>query len=314
VRLSITIPVLNEQQVLPELLRRVGAVLDAIPGGPHEVLLVDDGSTDRTREMLVEASASDSRVRAIFLSRNFGHQAAITAGLDHVTGDLIVAMDGDLQDMPEDIPGFIAAQAEGYDVVYAVRTLRKEGIILRACYYVFYRVMTRFSRVKVPPDAGDFALITRRVLDAMRSAPERNRYLRGLRAWAGFRQRPFLVERAERAGGHSKYSYRALIKLAFDGLFAFSTMPIRAAIFLGACGAFGAILYSVWAIIQRLFLSRAPQGFAATIVIVTFLSGINLFFLGVIGEYVGRVYEEVKARPMYVVERLVGASRAGDTL
>ena len=307
-RLSITIPVLNEEQVLPELLRRVGAVLDTIPGGPHEVVLVDDGSTDRTRAMLVEACAADPRVHAILLSRNFGHQAAITAGLDHVTGDLIVAMDGDLQDMPEDIPRFIAAQAEGYDVVYAVRTLRKEGLLLRACYFVFYRLMTRFSRVKVPPDAGDFALITRRVLTAMQSAPERNRYLRGLRAWAGFRQRAFPVERAERAGGHSKYSYRSLIKLALDGLFAFSTMPIRAAMLLGAGAVAAAILYTLWAVFERIFRpnSPAPPGFTATIVIVTFLSGMNLFFMGVIGEYVGRVYEEVKARPMYVVERVVG--------
>ena len=306
-RLSITIPVLNEEQVLPELLRRVGAVLDTIPGGPHELLLVDDGSTDRTREMLLAASEMDPRVRAIFLSRNFGHQAAITAGLDHVTGDLIIAMDGDLQDQPEDIPGFIAAQEEGYDVVYAVRTMRKEGIFLRACYYLFYRLMTRFSHIKVPPDAGDFALITRRVLTAMKSAPERNRYLRGLRAWAGFRQRPFPVERAERAGGQSKYSYKALIRLALDGLFAFSTIPIRAAMFLGACGVGVAVLYSLWAVFAKVVLNQSPQGFTAIILVVTFLSGMNLFFMGVIGEYVGRVYEEVKARPMYVVERIVGS-------
>ncbi len=307
-RLSVTIPVLNEEAVLPELLRRVCTVLDGIPGGPHELLLVDDGSADSTREMIVTASEADPRIRSIFLSRNFGHQAAITAGLDHVRGDLIVVMDGDLQDMPEDIPGFIAAQAEGFDVVYAVRTLRKEGLLLRACYFVFYRLMTRFSRVAVPPDAGDFALITRRVLTAMQSAPERNRYLRGLRAWAGFRQRPFPVERAERAGGRSKYSYRALIRLALDGLFAFSTTPIRAAMLLGACSIFAAVLYALWVIFERLFLHEAPQGFAAIIVIVTFLSGMNLFFMGVIGEYVGRVYEEVKARPMYVIDRIVGGA------
>lgn len=305
-RLSVTIPVLDEQDVLPELLRRVCAVLDAVPGGPHEVLLVDDGSTDGTRHLLVAASAADRRVRSIFLSRNFGHQAAITAGLDHVTGDLIVVMDGDLQDRPEDIPGLLAMQAGGYDVVYAVRTLRKERVVIRACYYLFYRLMTRFSRIQVPRDAGDFAVITRRVLDAMRSAPERNRYLRGLRAWAGFRQCAVPVERAERAGGTSKYSYRALIRLALDGLFAFSTIPIRAAMFLGACGVGAAILYAVWAVYQRLFMQRSPQGFTAIIVIVTFLSGMNLFFMGVIGEYVGRVYEEVKARPLYVIDRIVG--------
>lgn len=307
-RLGITIPVLNEEAVLPELLQRVCAVLDAVPGGPHELLLVDDGSTDATRPMLAAASEADSRIRSIFLSRNFGHQAAITAGLDHVRGDLIVVMDGDLQDRPEDIPGFLAAQADGCDVVYAVRTLRKEGVLLRACYFVFYRMMTRFSHVKVPPDAGDFALMTRRVLVAMQSAPERNRYLRGLRAWAGFRQRPFPVERAERAAGSSKYSYRALIRLALDGLFAFSTTPIRVAMVLGACSVGAAVLYALWAVFERLFLQRSPQGFTATILIVTFLSGMNLFFMGVIGEYVGRVYEEVKARPMYVIDRIVGGA------
>ncbi|HEY3933486.1 MAG TPA: glycosyltransferase family 2 protein [Gemmatimonadales bacterium] len=305
-KLSVAIPVLNEEAVLPELLRRVGAVLDGIPGGPHELLLVDDGSTDNTRAMLIDANAADPRIRGLFLSRNFGHQAAITAGLDHVTGDLIVVMDGDLQDRPEEIPRFLEAQAEGFDVVYAVRTMRKEGLVLRSCYYLFYRLMTRFSRVKVPPDAGDFALISRRVLEAMRSAPERNRYLRGLRAWAGFRQRALPVERAERAGGTSKYSYRALVRLALDGLFAFSTIPIRAAMFLGALGVGLAVLYVIWVVFQRLFLGRVPQGFAAIIVTITFLSGMNLFFMGVIGEYVGRVYDEVKARPMYVVERMVG--------
>lgn len=307
-RLSVTIPVLNEEAVLPELLRRVGTVLDGIPGGPHELLIVDDGSTDSTRVMLEAACDADPRIRAIFLSRRFGHQAAITAGLDHVRGDLIIAMDGDLQDRPEEIPGFIAAQADGYDVVYAVRTMRKEGIVLRACYFVFYRMLTRFSRVDVPPDAGDFALITRRVLTAMQSAPERNRYLRGLRAWAGFRQKAYPVERAERAGGRSKYSYRGLIKLALDGLFAFSTTPIRAAMLLGACSVFASMLYAVWVTIEKVFLHRAPAGFAAIILIVTFLSGMNLFFMGVIGEYVGRVYEEVKARPMYVVDRIVGGA------
>ncbi len=226
-------------------------------------------------------------------------------------GDLIVAMDGDLQDMPEDIPGFIAAQAEGYDVVYArANASRKEGLPPSGlAIYVFYRMMTpSFSRVKVPPDAGDFALITRRVLDAMRSAPERNRYLRGLRAQRpSFRQRAFPVERAERAGGHSKYSYRSLIKLALDGLFAFSTMPIRAAMMIGALGVAAAILYALWAVFEKIFFkSQTPLGFTGIIVVVTFLSGMNLFFMGVIGEYVGRVYEEVKARPMYVIERMVG--------
>ncbi|HEY4319667.1 MAG TPA: glycosyltransferase family 2 protein [Gemmatimonadales bacterium] len=307
-RLSITMPLLNEEGIVPELVRRVGAVLDAIPGGPHELLVIDDGSTDDTRALLVDAAATDPRIRCLFLSRNFGHQAAITAGIDHVTGDLIVVMDGDLQDRPEDIPAMLARQAEGYDVVYAIRTLRKEGIVLRACYFLFYRTMARFAKVRVPLDAGDFALMTRRVLDTIRSAPERNRYVRGLRAWAGFRQIGLPVERDSRVAGTSKYSYAALVRLGLDGLFAFSTIPIRAAMFLGL-GAVGvACLYAAWAVFQKLVLQHSPQGFTGIIVVVTFLSGVNLFFLGVIGEYVGRVYEEVKARPMYVVERVIGQS------
>ena len=305
-RLSVAIPVLNEEAVLPELIRRVGAVLDGVPGGPHEMVLVDDGSTDRTRVILAEASRRDPRVRAILLSRNFGHQPAITAALDHVRGDLVVVMDGDLQDVPEEIPRFLAAHAEGFDVVYARRAARKEGILLRFCYFVFYRFFASLSRLDIPLDAGDFALMTRRVVDAIRSAPERNRYLRGLRAWAGFRQCGIVVERAARAGGESKYSYGALFRLALDGLFAFSIIPIRAAMLLGALATLGATIFAVFAVYAKLVLDRSPQGFTSILLVVTFMSGVILFFLGVVGEYVGRVYEETKARPLYVVEEIFG--------
>ena len=305
-RLSVAIPVLNEEAVLPELIRRVGAVLDGIPGGPHEMVLVDDGSTDRSRVILAEASRRDPRVRAILLSRNFGHQPAITAALDHVRGDLVVVMDGDLQDVPEEIPRFLAAHAEGFDVVYARRAARKEGILLRFWYFVFYRLFASLSRLDIPLDAGDFALMTRRVVDAIRSAPERNRYLRGLRAWAGFRQCGIVVERAARAGGVSKYSYGALFRLALDGLFAFSIIPIRAAMLLGALATLGATIFAVFAVYAKLVLDRSPQGFTSILLVVTFMSGVILFFLGVVGEYVGRVYEETKARPLYVVEEIFG--------
>jgi dolichol-phosphate mannosyltransferase len=305
-RLSIAIPLLNEESVLPELLRRVGAVLDGVPGGPHEIVLVDDGSTDRTRDMLAAASQLDPRVRAILLSRNFGHQPAITAALDHVRGDVVVVMDGDLQDVPEEIPRFLAAHAEGFDVVYARRTSRKEGFILRFCYFAFYRMFASLSRLEIPLDTGDFALLTRRVVDAIRSAPERNRYLRGLRAWAGFRQCGIVVERAARAGGESKYSYTALLRLALDGLFAFSIIPIRAAMFLGAVATAGAMLFALYAIYAKLVLDRSPAGFTSILLVVTFMSGVILFFLGVVGEYVGRVYEETKGRPLYVVEEILG--------
>ncbi|MGH7523457.1 MAG: glycosyltransferase family 2 protein [Gemmatimonadales bacterium] len=305
-RVSIAIPLLNEEAVLPELVRRIAAALDGIPGGPHEVVFVDDGSTDATRAMLAEARRADGRIRAVLLSRNFGHQPAISAALDHVRGDVVIVMDGDLQDAPEEIPRFLAVHAEGYDVVYARRVDRKEGVVLRACYFLFYRAFARLSRVSIPIDAGDFALMSRRVVDAIRSAPERNRYLRGLRAWAGFRQQGIIVERAARSAGQSKYSYRALIRLALDGLFAFSIVPIRAAMFLGALTILVAMVFVLYAIYAKLMLHRSPQGFTAIILIMTFLSGVILFFLGVVGEYVGRVYEETKARPLYVVDRVLG--------
>lgn len=305
-RLSIAIPVLNEEAVLPELIRRVTGVLDGIAGGPHEVVFVDDGSTDATRSILAQAQDADRRIRAVLLSRNFGHQVAISAALDHVRGNVIVVMDGDLQDAPEEIPRFLALHDQGFDVVYARRTARKEGWLLRACYFVFYRAFARLSRVNIPIDAGDFALMSRRVVDAIRSAPERNRYLRGLRAWAGFRQQGMAVERAARTAGESKYSYRALFRLALDGLFAFSIVPIRAAMFLGAVTIVIALGFVLYAIYAKVVLDRSPQGFTAIILITTFLSGVILFFLGVVGEYVGRVYEETKGRPLYVIDRVLG--------
>lgn len=305
-RLSVTIPVMNEEDVLPELLRRVLAVLDGVPGGPHELLVVDDGSTDSTRAMLTDATRDDPRIRAILLSRNFGHQRAISAGLDYASGDIIVVMDGDLQDVPEEIPRLIAAHAEGFDVVYARRIGRSEPLLLRAAYAIFYRVAARFSRVRLPLDAGDFALMSRRVVDVIRASPERSRYVRGLRAWAGFRQVGIDVKRGPRAGGQSKYSLMGLTRLALDGLFAFSTVPIRAVTGLGALAMLIAMVFAAYAVFVRVVQGRAPEGFTSIILTVTFLAGVNLFFLGVVGEYVGRIYEEVKQRPLYVIERIVG--------
>lgn len=305
-RLSVAIPLLNEEEVLPELIRRLTAVLDTTTGGPHEVVFVDDGSSDATPTLLADAAVRDRRIRVIRLSRSFGHQAAISAALDHVTGDLVVVMDGDLQDQPEEIPRFLVAYAEGNDVVYAQRSTRPEGLLLRGAYHLFYRAFARLSRVPIPLDAGDFALVTRRVVLAMRSAPERHRYLRGLRAWVGFRQVGIAVDRASRQGGASKYSFVALCRLALDGVFAFSTLPIRAAMVAGAVAVASATLFALYAVYAKLFLGRSPVGFTSIILVVTFLSGVNLFFLGIVGEYVGRVYEETKQRPLYVVERIIG--------
>ena len=313
-RLSVAVPIHNEESVLPELLTRVLGVLDKIEGGPHELLFVDDGSMDRTLVLLEEAAQRDSRIMVLSLSRNFGHQAALTAALDHVTGDATVLMDGDLQDEPESIPRFLEKFFEGYDVVYAQRTRRKEAWPLRLSYYIFYRLMARLSDMKLPLDAGDFALMSRRVVEHLQRLREHHRYLRGLRSWVGFRQIGIPVQRSERHSGRSKYSVLRLLKLAFDGIFAFSIVPIRAAAILGALAILFSGIFSVYAIYAKVFLHQSPQGFTALLLLITFLAGVLLFFLGVIGEYVGRIYEGTKGRPIYVIGRLIGGGNRPDVL
>ena len=304
-RVSVAVSLHNEEAVLPELLRRLLAVLDTLPGGPHEIVMVDDGSTDKTAELLKRVVEDDGRVVAVLLSRNFGHQAALTAALDHVTGDVTVVMDGDLQDRPEAIPQFLAFHAQGYDVVYAKRVRRKEPWWLRLCYYTFYRVLARLSDIALPTDAGDFGLMSRRVVAELRRLPEHHRYLRGLRSWVGFRQIGIDVERAERHAGQSKYSMSRLFRLAADAIFAFSIVPLRFAAIVGFFAMVGASLFALFSVYAKVFLDRSPVGFTAIIWIITFLSGTILVFLGVIGEYLGRVYEELKARPVYIVSEVV---------
>jgi len=304
-RVSLAIPIYNEEAVVPQLLRRSAALLDVLPGGPHEIVIVDDGSSDRTAELLEAAAQEDSRLVVIALSRNFGHQTALAAALDHVSGDVTILMDGDLQDPPEAIPLLIETYRQGYDVVYAQRVNRKEAWWLRLCYYVFYRLLAVLSPVRLPLDAGDFGLMSRRVVDEIRKMPEHHRYLRGMRSWVGFRQIGIPIERSARQGGHTKYSPMKLLKLASDGIFAFSIVPLRAAAILGGMAMAASFLYSLYAVYAKFWL-HSPQGFTAVIVVITFLSGVNLFFLGIIGEYVGRIYEEAKARPHYVVEKIVG--------
>jgi dolichol-phosphate mannosyltransferase len=308
-RVSVGIALHDEEAVFPELYRRLAATLDDLPSGPHELVLVDDGSTDRTFDLIRETAASDPRVVGLRLSRNFGHQAALTAALQTATGDVVVVMDGDLQDRPEEIPRFLAEYERGFDVVYAQRVDRKESLPLRTAYFAFYRLMARLSEVKVPVDSGDFALLSRRVVDQLNLLPERHRYIRGLRTWVGFRQVGIPVERDARAGGEPSYTLRKLFRLAFDGVFAFSVTPLRAAWLFGALASAAASLYAVYAIFQRLFLGTSPQGFTALIVAITFFAGIQLLFLGLIGEYLGRVYDEAKGRPHFIVTEVVGDDR-----
>jgi len=305
-QVSVAIPVYNEAAGLPELLRRLRDVLDELGGGPHEILFVDDGSSDGTLAALERAAAEDQRIAVVSLSRNFGHQAALAAALDYVTGEVVVLMDGDLQDPPEAIPRFLDKFREGYDVVYAIRSSRQESIRLRAAYFLFYRLMAGLSKVHVPLDAGDFGLMSRRAVAELQRTSERNRYLRGLRAWVGFRQIGIAVDREVRHAGASKYSPGKLFALAFDGIFAFSIVPLRAATLIGVGALAMSSSYALYSVYAKLALDRSPRGFTAMIVIITFFLGVILFFLGIIGEYVGRVYEEVKARPIYVVAKVIG--------
>ena len=305
-RLSVAVPLYNEESVLPEFLRRTRAVLQSLGGGPHELVLVDDGSADRTLALLEVEAASNPGTVVVALSRNFGHQAALTAALDHCSGDAVVVMDADLQDIPEAIPLFVKQFPQGYDVVYAQRASRKESWWLKLAYFLFYRLLAMLSELKLPLDAGDFALISGRVVEQLRRLPEHHRYLRGLRSWVGFKQIGIPVDRQERHSGRSKYSLVKLIQLASDGIFAFSIVPLRAATLLGVLATALAVVFATYSVYAKLFLKRSPQGFTALVLLITFLSGILLFFLGIIGEYVGRLYEEVKARPIYVIGKTVG--------
>lgn len=304
-RISVAVPVYNEEEVLPRFLERLRATLDALPGGPHEITIANDGSTDRTLEILEREAQLDPRIVVVSLSRNFGHQQAFSAALDHTSGDVVIMMDGDLQDVPEAIPRFLEQHAKGYDVVYAVRYNRKEPLLLRACYAAFYRIAARLADVALPVGSGDFSLLSRRVVDQMRASEERHRYLRGLRTWVGFKQIGIEVERAERGAGDTKYRLRNLFRLAFDGIFAFSVVPIRLATIAGAFAIGLTIVYSTYALFVKVVLDQSPKGFTALFLGLTFVSGVQLLFLGIIGEYVGRIYNEVKRRPLYIVDRII---------
>ena len=301
--LTVAVPVYNEESNLPELYRRLKSVLSTIPGR-HQLLFVNDGSSDGTASLLTAMALCDRCVKVLHFARNFGHQAALSAALDHAEGDAVVLMDGDLQDTPETIPRFVHQHQRGFDVVYAIRTKRKEGWLLRTAYAGFYWLISRISDVDLPQGAGDFSLMSARVVKIVRSCPERHRYLRGLRRWAGFRQTGIEVERDARFRGESKYSWLKLFRLAADGIFSFSAVPLRAASWMGVLTVAAAAIFTVYAGIAHLFFSRSPQGFTALITAITFLAGVQLIFLGVIGEYIGRIYEQVKQRPLYLVDRV----------
>jgi dolichol-phosphate mannosyltransferase len=302
-KFSFVIPVRNEEEVLPELHRRLAAVAEEIHG-QCEFILVDDGSTDRTREVLSGLRGRDERVKLLFLARNFGHQLALTAGLDFASGDAIVIMDGDLQDPPEAVLEMIPLWREGYEVVHAVRRQRAgESRMKLWTAGTFYRLIDRISDVELPVDAGDFRLVDRRVADVVRSMREPDRYLRGLFSWVGFRQTSISYDRDERHAGKTKNSWRRMISFAIDGILGFSVAPLRFILGLGFVISALSLIWGLVAIIVKVSGSVPPggQGWASLTVLITFLAGVQLIVLGTIGLYVARAYEQGKNRPLYLV-------------
>lgn len=301
--LSVVIPVFNEAENIHPLLARLGSVLPALVPD-YEIVLVDDGSRDESPRLLRECAAKDPHIVVVELARNFGHQIAISAGLAHARGCAVCIMDADLQDPPEIVPQFLAEWRRGADVVYAIRTARKEGWVKRTAYAIFYRLMQRIAHIRIPLDAGDFCVMDRRVVDLLVQMPERNRFLRGIRSWVGFTQVGVPYERHARHAGDPKYTYRKLVYLALDGLLSFSYMPLRVITLLGLGVSLFSFGVALFYLAQKLLFGIGVPGFATLVIAIFFLSGIQLLTMGVIGEYIGRISEEVKQRPLYVLRQV----------
>ena len=310
--LTLVIAAFNEAEALPLLHPRLAAALDAMPDIDGRVLYVDDGSRDGTWDVLQQLAASDPRVALLRLARNFGKEPALTAGLDHVDTDAAIVLDADGQDPPELVPAFVAKWREGFDVVYGTRSRRDgESWFKRFTAAAFYRVMNRLSNIPVPPDTGDFRLVSRRVLDALRQTRERQRFMKGLFAWVGFRQVALAYERAPRIAGRSKFSYWRLWNLALEGITSFSTLPLRMATYIGVLTALVAFGWGSWIIARTLLWGDPVQGWPSLMTVVLFLGGIQLMALGIVGEYLGRTYIEVKQRPLYLVSDEIQAAPVG---
>ena len=304
---SFIIPIYNEEDTLVEMYRRVRAVMDQMDG-LVELVLVNDGSRDRSLSLMRELHEQDPQVCYLSLARNFGHQVAVTAGLNFVRGQAIVILDADLQDPPELIPALVEKWQQGYQVVYAQRTKRlRESWFKRLPAYVFYRLMRRLADVEIPVDTGDFCLMDRRVVDVLNTMPERNRYIRGLRSWVGLEQTSVYFEREPRFAGEVKYTFRKSLSLAVNSLVSFSKLPLRLSTYVGLLAAVAAVLMAVLVLYWRIVAPASPlTGFASIMIAIFFLGAVQLVSIGILGEYVGRIYEEVKGRPLYVLSEVAG--------
>lgn len=309
--ISVVLPVYNEAEVLPMLRKRVGEILGDV-GVDYEVLFVDDGSRDDSPTILDQLAAGDSRVRVIHLSRNFGHQAAVQAGLVHTRGDAVILMDSDMQDAPEAIPRFIHQWRAGHDVVYAVRTRRKEGRVKKLLFSAFHRLMSRVASVPVPADAGNFGLIDRRVARQIAALGESDRYFPGLRSWVGFKQTGVEVERNERYDEHPRVSIRGLFRLAKTAVFSFSSFPLVIFHVIGAVATTLFVGLSCFSIYCRLFTELAIPGWTSHVLIGSFFGVLNALGICILGEYVIRIYDQVRGRPLYLIDRTVNIQSDAD--
>jgi dolichol-phosphate mannosyltransferase len=305
IKYTIVIPVFNEEKTIPELYRRLTAVMKGTKEN-YEIIFIDDGSKDMSLGLIQSLRTKDEHIKCISLSRNFGHQVAISAGISYSNGSATILMDGDLQDPPEVIPSLIKKWEEGFEVVYAVRKKRKENILKRVLYRLFYLILSRLSYIAIPLDSGDFSVLDKKVVELFNTMPEKNRFIRGIRAWVGFNQTGITYERDSRFAGKPKYSLGKLIGLALDGIVSFSYRPLKfatqAGFFISSLSFLGGIFYFLYWLIR----GDAPKGFTTLAILILLLAGIQLIVIGIMGEYMGRIHEEVKNRPLFIVKELIG--------
>jgi dolichol-phosphate mannosyltransferase len=308
-QVSFVIPVYNEESNLPMLVERIVKIMDQSPIA-LEAVLVDDGSRDNSRTMLQQIALSDQRFHVVLLSRNHGHQLALTAGLSVARGtEGVFVLDGDLQDPPELLESFYAKFKEGYDVVYAVREKRKEVFYKRFAYFIFYRILKKIANIDIPLDSGDFSFMSRRVVNVLNKMPEESRFIRGMRTWIGFKQIGIAYDRQERASGDSKYSFSKLVQLALNGIYNFSEFPIKFVTSLGGFAIISSVIYLISVIIKKMFFDQVIEGFTALLFVIILFGGIQLMAIGVLGEYILRIFFQSKSRPNFIIEKEICAGK-----
>jgi len=309
---SVVVPVFNEQEVLEEFYKRLFVVMERLSES-YEIIFVNDGSKDKSLEIMRGLQGKNSGIKVLDFSRNFGHQIAITAGMDYSKGRAVIVIDADLQDPPEVIPDFIKKWKQGYDVVYGKREQRQgESIFKKLSAKIFYRILRTMTSIDIPVDAGDFRLIDRKVANVFsKQIRERNRYIRGLTSWVGFRQIGVLYKRDKRFAGKTKYPFSKMLKLGLDGISSFSNLPLKSVSYLGFLAAGGSFLYAIYAIVLKIFTDRPIHGWTSLILAVVFLGGVQLLSLGIIGEYIGRINDETKSRPLYIIKKVFKKDEQG---